>query len=85
VVFRDELDKIQRDCPSVKVIYIITREKADGCECRRFDSKMLQKYIPDSSSKYFLICGPKELAANTKEILNKFNVPADNVKIECWG
>jgi len=84
-IFRKELDKIQRDCPQLKIIYIITREKAEGCENKRIDFEMIQRHISNPEKKYYLVCGPRDLAANIQEILKKSKVSAENVKIECWG
>lgn len=87
MLFRDVLDKIQGDCPSVKVVYIITREKPQGltCENRRFDLEMLKKYVSNPEKKHYLVCGPIELGKDVAEILQKLKVPAENIKKECWG
>ena len=85
MLFRDELDRIQRDCPQLKIIYIITRENIKGCECRRFDLEMLKKYVENPAGKKYLVCGPAELRKNVSEIFGKLKIPAENLKIECWG
>lgn len=86
ILFGNELNTIQRDNPSVRIIYVITREKsADACECRRIDSAMIAKYVENPSAKKYLVCGPSDLAGNISEILDKLGVPRENIKIECWG
>jgi len=85
MIFRDELEKIQRDCPSIHVVKIITREKVEGCENKRIDFEMISRYISDPKKKHYLVCGPKELSDNVQKIFNAIKVPLENVKIECWG
>jgi len=86
MIFKKELEKIQKDCPGLKIVNIITREKsADACENRRFDLEMLKKYVENPAEMKYLVCGPIELGKNTAEILQKLKVPAENIKKECWG
>jgi len=85
MIFGEELEKMQRDNPLVRIVKIITREKVKGCENKRIDFEMVLRYISNPAEKKYLICGPRDLAANIQEIFKKFKVPAENIKVECWG
>lgn len=85
--YRDELARIAKEKPCVKVVFTVTQQPAEGWtgEIRRIDAEMLKKYVPDPQNHKWYICGPMKMAMGMKEILLSLGVPADKVKFEGWG
>ena len=87
MVFRKEIDAIQRVNPNIKFVPIITREKPEGfaCETKRIDLEMVRRYLKEPEKKCYLVCGPADFAGNVANILGELKIPGQNIKKEFWG
>ncbi|MFH0868707.1 MAG: FAD-binding oxidoreductase [archaeon] len=86
MIFEKELNAIQRDIPSVSVVYTITREaSAKAQEQKRIDAEMIKKYVENPETKHYLVCGPADVSETILAALAKLGVPTDNIKKEFWG
>jgi len=87
MVFRKEIDAIQRANPNIKFVPIITREKPEGfaCETKRIDLEMVRRYLKEPEKKCYLVCGPADFAGNVANILGELKIPGQNIKKEFWG
>ncbi len=56
ILFKDELDAIQKSCDKVKVIHVISDEEAEGFEKGFITADIIKKYAPEEYSIF--ICGP---------------------------
>ena len=58
ILFRTELEKISAQCERLKVVFVLSNEKNEGCEHGLITQKLIRKYAPDSPYSVF-VCGPR--------------------------
>ncbi len=83
IVFKNELEEMQKQNRNLKVVFTITRpgEKWNGYR-GRIDKEMIQKEIPDYMERVFYICGPPKMVEAMVAILKEMNVPDKQIKQE---
>ena len=69
ILYKDEIEAICKDTDKVKVVYILSDEKADGFENGFIGADLIKKYAPEKYSLY--ICGPRAM----HDFLNKDVLP----------
>lgn len=69
ILYKDELDALCKETDKVKVVYILSDEKADGFESGFIGEDIIRKYSPEKYSLY--ICGPRAM----HDYLNKDVLP----------
>ena len=87
IVFFKELNKIAKNWPNLKIIYLITIEEIkDKCisECCRIDIEILKKYLKNLKEKYYFICGPREFVSDRYQELKNCGVIEKFIKIESF-
>ena len=87
LIFREELDYLQRRHPNVHVV--VTISKPEGTQWKGATGRITKDFItqsgPDLSSPYVHICGPVPLMESVKKILAELGVPKERVKTEAFG
>jgi ferredoxin-NADP reductase len=78
-VYYEELKEIERMNPSVKVIYTLTREEAQGFEKGRINPDMIAKYVPNYKDCEFFIVGSEEVEAALLELVKSMGVAEDQI------
>ncbi len=84
ILYRDELEELEKMNPGIKVVITLTREEWEG-EKGRICDKMIKKYIPKAGEFSWWICGPLSLAKGIKECLLSLGVDQQKIRIEGWG
>lgn len=87
IVFFKQLNKIAKNWPNFKMIYLITRETIKEKiinECCRIDLQILKKYLKNLNGKYYFICGPKEFVLDKSKELKDCGVKDEFIKIEAF-
>ena len=69
ILYKDELDALCKETDKVKVVYVLSDEKADGFESGFIGEDIIRKYSPETYSLY--ICGPRAM----HDYLNKDVLP----------
>ncbi|MBD3380260.1 MAG: hypothetical protein GF408_07355 [Candidatus Omnitrophica bacterium] len=74
VIFREELDRMQRKNPLFRVVYALTSPEAEAREssCERkgyIDSCMIEEEIPDKDQRTFYVCGPPAMVTSLVGVL----------------
>ena len=59
ILYADELERICAATDKVKVIHVLSEEKAEGFEHGFIDAEMIQKYAPENYTLF--ICGPRAM------------------------
>ena len=87
LIFRDELDYLQRRFPNLHVAVTLTRaEGADGPHHRgRITAGLLSRAVPGLAAARVHICGPGEMMKTTRRILLDLGVPGDQIKAESFS
>ena len=68
IIFREELDAIERRFPNLNLTLTLTRAEGtnwDGAT-GRIDAQLLMRVIPDVTSQPFYLCGPAEMLTATR-------------------
>jgi len=71
IVFKEDLELMQREHPRFKVIHILS-EAEGGWPARigRIDAQIIKEEIPDYAERRFYICGPPLMVEAMKKILS---------------
>jgi ferredoxin-NADP reductase/DMSO/TMAO reductase YedYZ heme-binding membrane subunit len=86
IIFRQELDDLQRRFPNLHLHITLTR--ADGTDWTarkgRITGEFLRQTIPDLAGRPVYICGPASMMEPTIQMLRELGVPADRIKSEAF-
>lgn len=86
IIFRKELDEINKSSKTIKTIFTISDEISKDWkeESGRINQAMIEKYVKLPKKKLWYLCGPPPMIAAMKQILTDMKVPAKNLRIEEW-
>ena len=82
IVFKDELDEIQKMNPNIVIKNVLTREPEWKGLKGHIDADMIKAQIPDYKERVFYICGPPSLNQAMKKALEGLNLREDRIKLE---
>jgi ferredoxin-NADP reductase len=86
IVFREELDYLQRRFPNLHVT--VTLSRGDGAvwkgEHGRISAELLERIVPQISSQCFHVCGPVQMMESIVAILQGLGVPVEQIKLESF-
>jgi len=87
IIFREELDYLQRRHPNLRVI--VTVSQSEGADWKgptgRITKELIAQSVPDLASRYVHLCGPVPLMEAVKRMLAELGVPPERVKTEAFG
>ncbi|MGD0978793.1 MAG: FAD-dependent oxidoreductase [Candidatus Bathyarchaeia archaeon] len=83
VVFRQDLEQMQRQNNNLKVAFTLAEPNANwnGYE-GNIDAEMVKKEIPEYLETVFYVCGPPAMVQAMGNLLKTLDVPGENVKNE---
>jgi ferredoxin-NADP reductase/DMSO/TMAO reductase YedYZ heme-binding membrane subunit len=86
IIFRDELDYLRSRFPNLHVTVTLTRAEGDsgGWERGRISPELLNRAVPQISTRRVHICGPTEMTDLTRQMLLDLGVPAESIKLESF-
>jgi ferredoxin-NADP reductase len=86
IAFRDELSTIARRHPQVRVVVTVTQAPAsDQWLHGRVTPDVVRPCVPDLSHALAYICGPEQMIASMKSLLQELGMPAAHVRSESFG
>jgi glycine betaine catabolism B len=86
IIFREELDYLQRRHTNLRVVVTVSQGAADWLGPQgRITKELIAKSIPDLPSRYIHICGPVPMMEATRQILVELGIPTDRIKTEAFG
>ena len=81
ILYWDEIEALCENCDKIKVVYILSDEKAEGFENGFIDADIIKKYAPDKYSLY--ICGPRAMHDFLdKDVLPKLGLDLKHIRRE---
>src|SRR6266567_2671825 len=87
IIFREELDYLQRRNPNLRVV--ITVSRPEGTDWKgpigRITKELIVQTVPDVASRYVHICGPVPMMEVAKKMLIELGVPSGRMKTEAFG
>jgi len=86
IIFRDELDYLRSRFPNLHVTVTLTRaEGSSGSRERgRISPELLNRVVPQISTRRVHICGPTEMTELTRQMLLDLGVPPESIKSESF-
>lgn len=82
IAFKDELEKITSEMPSLKIIHIMSSQDDWQGEKGYLDAEKLKKYVTDFDNSQFFLCGPPVMMSNVVKILKGLGVPKRRIHYE---
>jgi ferredoxin-NADP reductase len=82
IVFRDQLEEMQRSGHSIKIKNVLTREPGWIGLKGHVDHDMIKEQIPDYMERVFYICGPPQMVIDMQQALLSLNVPEEKIRTE---
>jgi ferredoxin-NADP reductase/DMSO/TMAO reductase YedYZ heme-binding membrane subunit len=86
IIFRQELDDLQRRFPNLHLLVTLTRTEGMDWAGRkgRITGELLTQTIPNFAARPFYICGPASMMEPTIQLLHELGVPRDQIKSEAF-
>src|SRR5690606_34666510 len=87
IIFREELEYLQRRHPNLRVVITISRPEGTDWKgpTGRITKELITQSVPDLPRRYVHICGPVPMMEATKQILAELGVPRERIKLEAFG
>ena len=87
IIFREELDYLQRRHPNLRVVVTVSRPEGTDWKglTGRISKELIVESVPDVASRYVHICGPVPMMEVTKKMLAELGVPSNRIKTEAFG
>lgn len=87
VIFREELDYLQRRHPNLHVVITISHPEESDWKgsTGRITKELITQSVPDLASRYVHICGPVPMMESVKKMLSEIGVPKERIKSEAFG
>jgi ferredoxin-NADP reductase/DMSO/TMAO reductase YedYZ heme-binding membrane subunit len=87
IIFRSELEELQRRFPNLQVDVTVTREASAEWTGKRGrpSAAMLMSLAPDIATSCVHLCGPTEMVGSLKKVLRELGVADGQMKSESFG
>jgi len=87
ILYKDELERLQKKNPALKVVITITRETPPDWigECGRISKEMIAKHLDKASETEWFLCGSPEMVKGVRSCLEGLGVDQKKIKMEGWG
>jgi len=84
VIFREELDQLQRQLPNLRVVHVLSRpEPGWQGEQGRIGGELVRRYAPPDVARWSaLVCGPPAMVADAASSLRRLGVPQAAIQAE---
>ena len=86
IIFRDELDYLQRRFPNLRVTVTLTRDHGTSWpgERGRISPELLNRVVPRLRERRVHICGPGEMTESIIQMLKALDVPDERIRLESF-
>jgi len=82
IVFKQELEKIESEMPSLKIIHIMSKQDDWQGEKGFVDAEKIRKYVSDLVSSQFFVCGPPVMMNIVIKALKGLGIPKRRIHYE---
>lgn len=82
IVFRDELERMVSEMPSLKVIHVLSRQEDWPGENGHIDADILKKHIGEFQGREFFICGPSSMMKSVENALSDLGASKKRIHTE---
>ena len=86
IVYRPELDALEKQNPRFRVLYTLTRNDGKGWQGRtgRIDQELLSEAAHDLLDPIYYVTGTPSMVVGTLRLLRELNIPDSNIEIEAF-
>jgi ferredoxin-NADP reductase/DMSO/TMAO reductase YedYZ heme-binding membrane subunit len=87
IIFREELENLEKRFANFKVTVTLTKETSPTWEGERgrITSALLTRLVPDVARSQVHLCGPTEMTEPVNTMLRELGVPAEQIKFESFA
>lgn len=87
ILFREELDALEKKCDKIKVVHVLSDDKVDreGTEKGFITAELIKKYAPENEAYSVFLCGPVQMYNFVDKELEKLNLPKKYIRHEMFG
>lgn len=87
ILFREELEEIEKKCNKVKVVHVLSDDKNSypNTESGFITAELIKKYAPENEEYSVFICGPQQMYNFLDKELEKLALPKKFVRHEMFG
>lgn len=88
ILFREELDELCKKCDKIKVVHVLSDEKAevsDSFEKGFITAELIKKYAPENEKYSVFLCGPQQMYAFVDKELEKLGLEKKYIRHEMFG
>lgn len=88
ILFKDELDELCKKCSKIKVVHVLSDEKAKtskGTEKGFITAELIKKYAPKNEAYSIFLCGPQQMYEFVDKELEKLNLEKKYIRHEMFG
>ena len=87
ILFREELDELQKKCDKIKVVHVLSDEEkdVDGTEKGFITAELIKKYAPADKEYSVFLCGSQQMYAFVDKEIEKLNLPKKYIRHELFG
>jgi ferredoxin-NADP reductase/DMSO/TMAO reductase YedYZ heme-binding membrane subunit len=87
IIFREELEYLQKRHPNLHVTVTLSRAENDKWvgERGRISREMLARIVPDLAAQPVHFCGPEEMNQSIRQILRESGMPDEQIKFESFS
>ena len=84
IVFKEDFDQMQQQCPLLKVAHVLCEPTPDfKCTTGHINAQVIRNEIPDYRERKFYLCGPPAMVEAMKKILDaELGLPQGNIITE---
>lgn len=82
ITFREELEKMAEDMPSLEVVHVMSKQEDWQGEKGYIDSEKLKKYVSNLERSQFFVCGPPRMMASVIKALKDLGVSEKRIHYE---
>lgn len=83
VIFRKELEIIQKNNKNITVTYTLSQDVWKG-EVGRVSKKLIQKYVPNFQKVEYMIAGGEKMVEDSEAMLLKMGVSQEKIRVDIF-
>jgi ferredoxin-NADP reductase len=86
IVYRPELDSLEKQNPNFRVLHTLTRTTDGGWRGRtgRIDGELLQEAARDLANPIYYVSGTPGMVVGTLRLLRALNIPDEDLEVEAF-
>ena len=85
ILFKEELDELQKQTDKVKVIHVLSDEEAEGMRHGFLTAELIKEFAPENAPYSVFLCGSQAMYAFVDKEVEKLGLPKKYVRHELFG